>query len=103
MNGCGCRREQPTGSVRQVAGGNTVYQTYGTLLLDVMRGDATPFKRADQSEASWVAVMPIVEAWQQVEPADFPNYDAGSWEPDDPWARAGGRVYSTAMAVLAMR
>lgn len=59
------------------------YEAYETLLLDVMTGDATLFKRADQTEASWVAMMPIVEAWQEVEPVDFPNYDAGSWGPEN--------------------
>lgn len=59
------------------------YGAYETLLLDVMLGDATLFKRADQAEASWVAMMPIIEAWQQGEPLDFPNYDAGSWGPEN--------------------
>ena len=26
--------------------------------------------------------------------------DAGSWPPDDPWGRDGGRVYATAITVL---
>lgn len=29
--------------------------------------------------------------------------EAGSWAASDPWSKAGGRVYSTAMAVLALR
>jgi len=29
--------------------------------------------------------------------------DSGSWAPSDPWARVGGRLYSTALASLALR
>jgi hypothetical protein len=27
---------------------------------------------------------------------------AGSWDPNDPWGRYGGRVYSTALATLCL-
>ena len=57
-------------------------EAYETLLLDAMRGDATLFMRADQVEAAWQVVMPIIEAWEAVPPADFPNYTAGSWGPE---------------------
>lgn len=55
---------------------------YETLLLDVMLGDATLFKRIDQVEAAWEVVEPILESWQAASPADFPNYRAGSWGPE---------------------
>ncbi len=56
-------------------------EAYETLLLDAMVGDATLFKRNDQVEASWSAIMPVLEAWQETEPASFPNYAAGTWGP----------------------
>ncbi|HEY3417932.1 MAG TPA: glucose-6-phosphate dehydrogenase [Armatimonadota bacterium] len=56
-------------------------EAYETLLLDVMRGDMTLFKRADQVEASWEVVMPILENWENTTP-EFPNYPAGTWGPD---------------------
>jgi glucose-6-phosphate 1-dehydrogenase len=56
---------------------------YETLLWDVMKGDATLFMRADQVEAAWQLVMPVVEAWQAALPSDFPNYAAGTWGPED--------------------
>jgi len=58
-------------------------EAYETLLLDVMLGDATLFKRADQVEASWTAVMPILQGWEAVSPDDFPNYQAGTWGPEE--------------------
>jgi glucose-6-phosphate 1-dehydrogenase len=54
---------------------------YETLLLDVIRGDATQFMRSDQVELAWSVVMPILEAWAAT-PADFPNYGAGTWGPE---------------------
>jgi glucose-6-phosphate 1-dehydrogenase len=57
-------------------------EAYETLLLDVMLGDATLFKRVDQVEAAWQVVDPILEAWQATAPEDFPNYRAGSWGPE---------------------
>jgi glucose-6-phosphate 1-dehydrogenase len=48
-----------------------------------MRGDATLFMRADQVEAAWSVITPVLEAWQAVPPVDFPNYPAGAWGPED--------------------
>jgi glucose-6-phosphate 1-dehydrogenase len=58
-------------------------EAYETLLLDVMLGDATLFMRADQVEAAWSVLMPILEGWKAVSPGDFPNYDAGTWGPEE--------------------
>ena len=38
---------------------------YETLLLDAMIGDATLYTRQDMVEASWTAVQPILDVWQQ--------------------------------------
>jgi glucose-6-phosphate 1-dehydrogenase len=57
-------------------------QAYETLLADVMSGDATLFMRADQVEASWSVLTPILNAWADLKPADFPNYPSGTWGPE---------------------
>ena len=49
---------------------------YETLLYDVLIGDATLFKRADNVEASWAAVESILELRTGVE-----HYAAGSEGP----------------------
>jgi glucose-6-phosphate 1-dehydrogenase len=54
---------------------------YETLLHDCMTGDATLFKRADNIEAAWVLVDPVLEVWSALPAHDFPNYAAGSWGP----------------------
>jgi glucose-6-phosphate 1-dehydrogenase len=55
---------------------------YETLLWDVMKSDATLFMRADQVEAAWQWLMPVIEVWAQSPPSDFPNYAAGTWGPE---------------------
>jgi glucose-6-phosphate 1-dehydrogenase len=57
-------------------------EAYETLLLDVIRGDATLFMRADQIESAWQVVTPILEAWESVPATDFSDYTAGTWGPE---------------------
>jgi glucose-6-phosphate 1-dehydrogenase len=54
---------------------------YETLIYDCMIGDATLFQRADNVEAGWQAVQPILDAWANNPAADFPNYVAGGSGP----------------------
>jgi glucose-6-phosphate 1-dehydrogenase len=56
---------------------------YETLLWDVMKHDATLFMRADQVEAAWRLLMPVLDVWAVAPPSDFPNYAAGTWGPED--------------------
>ncbi len=56
-------------------------EAYETLLLDVIRGDATLFMRADQVERAWEVIEPVLAAWISVAPSDFPNYPSGTWGP----------------------
>jgi glucose-6-phosphate 1-dehydrogenase len=52
-------------------------EAYQTLLLDVMDGDQTLFVRADEVEAAWRLVAPMLDP-------DLPvsEYDAGTWGPE---------------------
>jgi glucose-6-phosphate 1-dehydrogenase len=38
--------------------------------------------RADQVEAAWQIIMPILDIWSGKPPVDFPNYAAGTWGPE---------------------
>ena len=58
-------------------------EAYETLLLDVLEGEATLFMRADQVEAAWNVVMPILDFWKEHPCTGFPNYAAGSWGPEN--------------------
>ena len=57
-------------------------EAYETLLLDALLGDATLYMRADQVEAAWSIVAPILETWAAGAPADLPGYPAGTWGPE---------------------
>ena len=53
---------------------------YETLLYDCMTGDAMLFQRADNIEAGWAAVQPLLDAWED---GDAPEpYVAGSAGPE---------------------
>jgi len=54
---------------------------YETLIYDCLIGDATLFQRADQVEAAWGLVEPVLEGWAGTNPRHFPNYAAGSEGP----------------------
>jgi glucose-6-phosphate 1-dehydrogenase len=54
---------------------------YAKLLLDCMRGDLTLFEREDGVEAMWEVVDPLIARWEELPPAGFPNYRAGTWGP----------------------
>ena len=54
---------------------------YETLILDALLGDASLFTRADEVEAAWGIVTPILDAWARQPAPAVPDYAAGSWGP----------------------
>ncbi|MEJ2058963.1 MAG: glucose-6-phosphate dehydrogenase [Gammaproteobacteria bacterium] len=63
---------------------------YETLIHDALHGDATLFMRADQAEAAWRLVQPVLDHWAATTAEDFPNYPAGSRGPE-----AAERLFTT--------
>jgi glucose-6-phosphate 1-dehydrogenase len=64
-------------------------EAYETLLLDAMLGDASLFTRADEVEAAWAIVTPIITAWHRWNAegtgdgaASLQFYEAGTWGPE---------------------
>ena len=72
-------------------------EAYETLLLDVMWGDPTLFMRADQIDASWSIVRPVLDAWAAAPAGAVPLYPAGSWGPEAAAAlpQRDGRAWHT--------
>ncbi len=68
---------------------------YETLIYDVMIGDATLFQRADNIEAGWDTVQPVLDLWAKQPPCEFPNYASGSQGPAaaDELLRQDGREW----------
>ena len=64
---------------------------YETLIYDAIIGDATLFQRADNIEAGWRAVQPVLDAWSggRAPMAAYPAGSAGPKEADDLLARDG--------------
>ena len=73
------RKTQTPASSRSSAMSTTGYEK---LLYDCMVGDASLFHRSDMVEAAWEAASPILEAWNNNPPTDFPNYASGTWGPE---------------------
>ena len=71
---------------------------YETLIYDCMIGDATLFQRADNIEAGWQAVQPILDVWANDPPKDFPNYASGRERPRRRGRIAGARRTRVAAA-----
>jgi glucose-6-phosphate 1-dehydrogenase len=57
-------------------------EAYERLIMDAMRGDATLFTRADEVEAQWTIIDPILAAWREI-PGPLPQYPAGSSGPEE--------------------
>ncbi|MBD0334321.1 MAG: glucose-6-phosphate dehydrogenase, partial [Cyanobacteria bacterium Co-bin13] len=57
-------------------------EAYGRLVVDCMLGDQTLFTRADEVEASWRIMTPLLEAWDApAAPDAIALYEAGTWGP----------------------
>lgn len=69
---------------------------YEHLLLDIMRGDPTFFARADEVEAAWEVVEPVIKKWKSKKPTKLYTYHVGSNGPAaaaELLARDGRRWY----------
>lgn len=61
--------------------GAKVMNAYERLLLDALQGDATLYARADEVEAAWEFVDPILKYWEKGEGVVTYGYSAGVWGP----------------------
>lgn len=62
---------------------NHVMEAYERLLLDAMQGDATLYARADEVEAAWEFVDPILDYWKNGKDVKIYGYSAGVWGPEN--------------------
>ncbi len=56
---------------------------YERLLIDMLKGDLTLFVREDAVEEMWDIVEEINSRWENTPDAEFPNYAAGTWGPEE--------------------
>ena len=67
-----------------------VMTAYERLLLDAMQGDATLYARADEVEAAWEFVDPILDYWKNGKNVITYGYSAGMWGPKNSDDLIGG-------------
>lgn len=58
-----------------------VMDAYERLLLDAMQGDTTLYARADEVEAAWRFVDPILNCWENHPAVNTYGYAVGTWGP----------------------
>lgn len=62
--------------------GETSYDAYEDLLLDVIEGDQSQFLRFDEVEGAWKVVDPVLRVWA-MERDFIHTYPAGTWGPKE--------------------
>ncbi|MEM6331168.1 MAG: glucose-6-phosphate dehydrogenase, partial [Planctomycetota bacterium] len=82
--------------------GASMPEAYERLLLDALEGDASLFARADEVEAAWGIVDPILEAWRASDKPTLFGYDPGLWGPEEcsEWMQSQGRQWFDICPVL---
>jgi glucose-6-phosphate 1-dehydrogenase len=64
-------------------GQTAIPEAYERLLLDALQGDAALFTRADEVEAAWALIDPILRAWESSPTPPVAVYRPGSWGPTE--------------------
>ena len=75
-------------------GKSAIPEAYERLLLDALQGDASLFTRADEVEAAWELIDPILQTWEKHQTPSLARYKPGSWGPTEGYdllARDGRR------------
>lgn len=64
-------------------GQTAIPEAYERLLLDAVQGDAALFTRADEVEAAWSLIDPILQTWEGHQTPPLASYKPGSWGPHE--------------------
>lgn len=58
-------------------------EAYEKLIYDALLGDHSLFVQADEQLAAWRLLTPVLKYWEDHPPKNFPNYQAGTWGPEN--------------------
>jgi glucose-6-phosphate 1-dehydrogenase len=77
-------------------------EAYERLLLDALEGDASLFARADEVEAAWRVVDPVIAQWQSADQPPLYIYEPAGWGPEEcsAWPALEGRSWFDTCPVL---
>jgi len=80
----------------------TMPDGYERLLLDVVTGDASLFSRADEVEAAWAIIDPIIRTWMENDEPELYEYETGMWGPQESlyWMGNDGREWLDVCPIL---
>lgn len=67
----------------QAFGKTAIPEAYERLLLDALQGDASLFTRADEVEAAWSLIDPILQTWETHQTPPLAGYKPRSWGPSE--------------------
>ncbi|MHB8778654.1 MAG: glucose-6-phosphate dehydrogenase [Anaerolineales bacterium] len=84
-------------------GKTAIPEAYERLLLDALQGDASLFTRADEVEAAWSLIDPILQTWETHQTPPLAVYKPGSWGPPEAYdllARDGRRWLNEETSML---
>lgn len=84
-------------------GKTAIPEAYERLLLDALQGDASLFTRADEVEAAWSLIDPILQTWETHQTPPLAVYKPGSWGPTEAYdllARDGRRWLNEEASML---
>lgn len=56
-------------------------EAYQNILYAGIMGNRALFVHIEEQLAAWRLFTPVLQAWKENIPQDFPNYDSGSWGP----------------------
>jgi glucose-6-phosphate 1-dehydrogenase len=83
LPGCEDRLGQAELDFRYSQLGAEMPDAYERVLLDALRGVQMLFPRADEVEAAWGVVTPLIEAGDRPDAPALPVYEPGSWGPPE--------------------
>jgi len=66
---------------RDSFGDDALPDAYERLLMDALNGDASLFTRADEIEAAWRLIDPILRGWESPHAPPLVFYESGTWGP----------------------
>jgi glucose-6-phosphate 1-dehydrogenase len=69
-------------------------EAYQRLLLDCMQGDSTLYARADEVEAAWRLLDPVLNRWNEDPAVALHGYPSGTWGPETTDNMIEGKNYT---------
>jgi len=93
-------KDGPNGALVSVRDSGTGLD--GTVMDRLFEAFASLFARADEVEAAWSVIDPVLQAWAKTHEPKIHEYEPGLWGPEEAttWMREQGREWFDTCPVL---